>query len=148
MAWPDDRPGTWTYTGNPASSTKDRVRWLCGDVMPDDPQVSDEEIVASVTDEGDALNAAATVCEHLAARFAREAQRSVSAGGGLNTSVSLSERSRAYATRAKSLRERAAVSSAGVYAGGISVSDKDANASDTDLVQPAFTPDRFENFNP
>ena len=38
------------------------------------------------------------------------------------------------------------ISSAGyAYAGGISVSDKDANASDSDIVQPRFARDMFSN---
>lgn len=139
-----DRGGTWTYTGNPADSDKDRVRWLVGDVFDDDKQVSDEEITAAVTEAGNTYDAAAEVCDHLATRFAREAQKSVSAGGGLNTSVSLSERSRAYALRSQDLRRRAAVSVSGVHAGGITISGKDANRDDTDLVQPAFAVDLFE----
>lgn len=135
-----DRAGTWSYTGNPADSQKDRVRFLCGDIDDTDAQVSDEEIAAALAYEGSALGAAASVCEHLASRYAREAQKSIGAGGGLNTSVSLSERSRAYAARAKDLRQhqeaRAIVGMA--YAGGISRADKDAVASNTDRVPPEF----------
>lgn len=143
MAW--DRPGTWTYTGNPADSSKDRVRWLCGDTLDSDPQVSDEEIAAAVADEANVYDAAALVCDHLSARFAREAQRSLSAGGGLNTSVSLSERSKAYAARAKVLRDKGATYAVGVHAGGISRSAVEANESDTDLVQPGFYVGMFED---
>lgn len=139
-----DGPGHWTYTGNPADSTADRVRWLCGDVFEDDPLVNDESIAAAISVEGDAINAAASVCEHLSARFAREATKSVSAGGGLNTSVTYDQRSKAFAARAELLRERAAISSTMVYAGGLRRSDKVAAASDTDLLQPYFHRELFD----
>lgn len=144
MAWKRGA-GEWTYTGNPADSDKDMVRFLSGDVHDDAPQVSNEEIAAMLTLEGNATAAAAAICEHLASTYAREAQQSVSSGGGLNTSVSLSEKSRAYAIRAKDLRARATARGAMVYAGGITVASVDANNADTDLIQPELQRDTFTN---
>ena len=140
-----DRPGHWTYTGNLATSNKDVVRFLCGDVDDGDPQVSDEEIAFALTDEGNVYAAAAVICEHLSARWAREASRSINAGAGLSTSINLSERSKAYAQKAKDLRVRASTSAGMVYAGGISQSDKEANQDDTNLVPPAFFKGMFDN---
>lgn len=142
---PLDRPGHWTYTGNPSSSNKDAVRFLCGDVDDGDMQVSDEEITFAVADEGNVYAAAAVICEHLSARWAREASRSINAGAGLSTSINLSERSKAYAQKAKDLRVRASTSAGMVYAGGISQSDKEANQDDTNLVPPAFFRGMFDN---
>lgn len=39
----------WTYSGNPASSARDEVRYLIGDTNKDDQQVSDEEIAWALT---------------------------------------------------------------------------------------------------
>jgi len=140
-----DRPGHWTYTGDPTASSKDAVRVLCGDIDDTDPQVTDEEIAFWLAEEGNSYSAAAAVCEHLAARWAREASRSISVGGGTSTSINLSDRARAYETKAAKLRLRAATSAGMVYAGGISIADKEDNEANTDRVQPSFRHGMFDN---
>lgn len=140
------RPGHWTYLGDPAANTRDQVRFLCGDNDAEDKLVSDEEIAHAYTEEGTYQGAAALVCEHLAARFAREASKSVAAGGGMSTAISLDQRSKAFATQAKSLRGRAAVGGSVLpYCGGITISDKATRAADTNRVMPGVRVGQFDN---
>jgi hypothetical protein len=128
----------WSYTGDPASSAKDSVRFHVGDVIKDDPQVNDEEIEYLLGDEGgNVLRAAARVAETIAAKYARQVDKTV---GGL--SLSAGRRQEKYSQLAQKLWSRARSTGSGLaapYAGGISQSDKDTNAADTDRTQPAFT---------
>lgn len=129
---------TWTYDGDPSDNTKDEVRFLVGDTNTADRLVEDEEINYALANES-VYNAAATVSEAIAAKFAREADFSVD---GL--SKSLSQRSEHYRELAKKLRSRASVKAVTPYAGGTSISDKDSVDSDTDRVKPRFRRDQFD----
>jgi hypothetical protein len=113
------------------------VRWLSGDTVADDPLVTDEEIAYALADEGAPTPAAALVCEALAARFARQVDKSV---GDLR--LSLSQKAQAFAAKAERLREHAA-HGAIPFAGGLSESERDAARRDSDLVQPSFRVDLF-----
>lgn len=63
-----------TYSGDPASSDKDTVRFLIRDCGPANFDYSDEEICFLLDTEGNYWNAAATLCDQLAI---------VKSGGGL-----------------------------------------------------------------
>ena len=67
---------TWTYSGDPAFSDKDEVRYLIGDTTSSEPFVQDEEIAYALGKWKDRLGSvigvAAVVAETLANRFARE----------------------------------------------------------------------------
>lgn len=122
----------WTYSGNPASSPKDQVRFLVGDTDETDQLLQDEEIEWLISDRGSALAAAVAAAEAIAAKFARQVDKAV---GDLR--LSLSQKAQGYAARAAELRLRLATGAA-PYAGGISASDKEAQELDTDRVPPAF----------
>lgn len=96
-----------TYTGNPATSERDQVRFLVGDTDTKNFLFTDEEIDWLLSEEGSPLAAAARACEILATRFAREANTAV---GELR--VDLASLSEQYAERAKDLRRRLAVAAA------------------------------------
>lgn len=68
--------GTWTYSGNPSSSTRDAVRYHLGDTDPGDQQMSDAELDYLITDwslvSTSARLIAADAAENLANRFSRE----------------------------------------------------------------------------
>lgn len=104
---------TFTYSGNPASSTRDAVRFYCQDVEINDPFITDEEIDflitswANVTDHPMFL--AAVVCETIAAKFTREI--SYSADG---VSVGSSELQTKFNQLATDLREQYKASQVGV----------------------------------
>lgn len=78
---------SWTYSGNPATSSRDEIRFLVGDTDPSDQLVEDEEIdyVLSIHADPGAnqsnYTAAAAVAQAIAARFAKKLDKSV---GGLS----------------------------------------------------------------
>jgi hypothetical protein len=69
---------SWTYSGNPASSDLDRLRFLCGDTNESEPIMQDEEIQFLITEYGSNENA---LRYHLfvtvATIFARDIKRSL-----------------------------------------------------------------------
>lgn len=123
---------TWTYTA--PTTDRDKIRFLCGDTDTTDQLVTDEEIAYVLTTRTNLYLAAADVCEAVAAKYSRKADTS---NGAL--SVSASQRSGQYATRAQELRARAnSLGAPAFFAGGQTVSGKDDLSADSDAVQPAF----------
>lgn len=88
---------TWTYSGDPSSHDRDKVRFLVGDTDTTDQLVSDEEIAYLLTEAGDPYRAAHDACMAIAAKFTRKAQ-----------SKSVGDLSISYADRAAAFREQAA----------------------------------------
>lgn len=134
--------GGWHYSGDPAHCAICDVRALVGDIVNNDQLVPDELITAAVTSTGNNYLAAARMAEHLAMRFAREADTTINDGSGASRTNSLSQRAAAFRAMAKELRASASSTSnvaAMPWAGGISVADKEARESDTDRVAPSFT---------
>jgi len=126
---------TWTYSAVPACCPKDAVRFWIGDTDPDDPLVTDEEIVFALQSEGSNTKlAAAEILMALAAKFSRAVDTKLG-----DYSVSLSKKADAFAARAKQFKSEGQLSSALPYAGGISVSDKVMQMEDTDRVRPYFS---------
>ncbi len=62
--------GTWTYSGNPASSPRNMVRFLIGDIEQGDQQINDAEIDAILAVEGRPHFAAATCARTLSINYA------------------------------------------------------------------------------
>jgi len=130
---------TNTYTNQPGVRTVDTVRFLIDDrdcSTDSSAKLSDEEIEYLVDSNSHVLLAAAAAADAIAASYAADptdkqvGDLRVSYGGGQPGS---------YQALAKQLRRQAArKASVGMYAGGISVSDKDTAAGDTDRVQPVF----------
>ena len=54
---------SWTYSGDPATSDKDAVRFLTGDTDAGDQLASDEEIAYALSQRPDVRLAAAVVCD-------------------------------------------------------------------------------------
>ena len=131
---------TWTYGGAPSTATstgrRDAVRLLLKDTSSGSALYSDAEITFFLTHyRNNIWRAASGAAQGLSAREAES--KSV---GDL-----------AIAGFGKSWRELAAEyrlhadSHVSLYAGGISVSDKQDAEADTDRVQPAFTRTLFQN---
>ena len=133
---------TWTYSGDPTFSKKDEVRFLLGDTNSDSQRVSDEEIEYTLTSAGNnAYSAAARCARSLAALYATKVDKAV---GDLN--ISWSQLAQNFASLAAQLEGQVARrSSPRLYAGGISVSDKDSEDLRTDRVEPRFKSDMFTN---
>jgi len=130
--------GRWTYSGNPAGTARDKVRWLVGDVEDTDRQCSDEEIAAALADAGNnTVKAAVAVAEFLAAYYTREIDKSVSTPGGGSTNLALSSRADRYRKLATSLRESMTLAVA-PWSAAVRVTRKDEQGNDEDETQPYF----------
>ena len=126
---------TWTYSGNPASTARDEVRFLSGDTDTTDQQVTDEEIAWALSENSsNAYTAASVIAYAISAKFARKADKSVG-----DLSLSYSQLSKQYAELGARLRSQGAFRGITPYSGGISTSDKDTQNADTDYDKPSFT---------
>lgn len=81
---------TWTYTGDPNVSDRDKIRFLIGDTDTNDQLVNDEEIQWALDEAGSIYQAAHDLCTVIASKFARMA-----------TSKSVGDLSLSYANRAE-----------------------------------------------
>ena len=122
---------TWTYSGNPAASSLDQVRFLIGDTDTSDQLISDEEILWSITNNGSAYAAAIQCCSAIIAS-GRLTDKRV---GDLQ--IFKSQRVNQYQQLIAELKRRLATGAI-PYAGGISKADKLGVVNDSDRVEPAF----------
>lgn len=127
---------TWSYsTADLATSPKDQVRLQIGDTLSADPQLQDEEIAQFIAGRSTLAGACADACRSLASKFSR----SVDQGAAGPSYVKFSQMAAAYLKQAVMFDQIAARSGSGLpYAGGISVSDKETQESNTDRVAPQF----------
>ena len=129
---------TWTYTSSSGVSTdRDKIRLLIGDVSSSAAKTfNDEELTFFGDEGGNVYGGAAIACEAFAAYYADQVSKSV---GSLR--IDLSNRHDHFIKQANEFQTRAASGSVGtpqLYAGGLSISDKDTVEADTDRVQPDF----------
>jgi hypothetical protein len=89
---------TWSYSGDPATSPKDEVRYLSGDTDTTEQLVLDAEINYALSQWSDPTLAAALVLRSLAAKFSRYANEKIG-----DVSENSSDLSKAFAERAKEL---------------------------------------------
>lgn len=122
------------YSGDPTSSDGDKLRFLLGDTDPNYPVFTDSEVAYLLAQYPDPLVAAIAGCQSLIARYASQVDRSIGA-----LSISAGQRVEHYTALLATLQGQQAMTTAIPWAGGLSVSGKDAQNSDTDRVQPAFT---------
>jgi hypothetical protein len=64
---------TWSYSGDPAASEKDAVRFLIGDTDTNDQLLSNEEILYTISLTGDVYEAAHDSAYAIASKFSRMA---------------------------------------------------------------------------
>lgn len=129
---------SWSYSGNPSSSTLDEVRFLIGDTDTTDQLIQNEEITYLLTEtDGNVYEAAIYAARSIAAKFSREADKKIG-----DYSISASQRASAFFNLAKQLelsQKKNLVSKVRPYAGGISVTDKQVDEQNTDRTVPAFS---------
>lgn len=134
----------WSYSGDPATSEKDAIRFLIGDTDECDPLLNDGELVWTYGQVDDLYGAAAICCLAIAARLSRQADQ-ISGQSG----IKLSQRARAFRQRAVELdTDMLARGGALPYAGGIEIADVLNNRQDTSLVQPVFQIGMDDSFIP
>ena len=130
---------SWAYSPlNLATSPKDQVRRLLGDVLASDQQVQDEEITWSLS-RWNIYGATAELALGLAFQLARQVDV---VQGELKTNFS--NRSKQYAALARQMK-LLANTSAMPYAGAISIADKINVASDPDRPPPDFNRGQFDD---
>ena len=81
------------------------------------------------------------VCDHIAAKFAREVDVKVGSDGELG--LKMSQVAKQFTERATELRKQLAMN-ATPWAASISVAEKEAQEDRTDRVKPAFTRDQLD----
>jgi hypothetical protein len=123
---------SWSYSGDPSTTSVDAVRFLIGDTDDTDPQLQNEEINWRINQEGTIKVAAYKCCLNLIAKYSRKADRSI---GDLR--MSFSQQAEAYRKLATDIMVDAAVM-AQPYSGGISPTEKLNETLDPTTVQPTF----------
>lgn len=137
------RAGVWTYSGNPGANAKDQTRFLIGDTDPEDPQLQDGEITWLLSQYNNTpLNAAIRACETIASKYARQVDESVG-----QVKIFFSQRLKAYNQTKAMLIQRLATEDSQPFAGGISISQKQTEAMNSDRVRPDFTKHMMENYD-
>lgn len=121
-----------TYSGDPATSAKDEVRFWLGDVNMSRPIWFDPEIEFIVVKVPNTRMAASHLLEIKAQEYARKAD------------IRVGDVSKAYTKAADSMKKFAdalkddALKNARPFFGGLSKSGKRSLADDTDATQPQF----------
>ncbi len=125
---------TWTYTpANIGSSGLSFIRFKIGDTTSGRMLLQDEEILGQLGEVGDQYWAAAYCARAIAGNYATRVDKSV---GRLR--IATNQAAKAYLDLAARLEAEAACRTALPYAGGISISDKEAQVADADRVLPQF----------
>lgn len=126
---------SWSYSvADLATSTKDQVRLEIQDTNTNLQLLQDEEIEYAISQEATMWGAAARCAEIISRNYLQQADRRM----GLRLFILYSKMAEQYSTMAKALRAKAVAMNL-PYVGGISVTDKSIDQSNTDAVQPAFS---------
>lgn len=134
-----DPSASWTYGNAPSTSTRDQARLESGDCLTSMKIVSDAEVTYAIANEDNVLLAAARVAEIATAKLATLIDQSAE---GYN--AQLSQRFAQFKETAERLRAKHDTISV-PYAGGISADEWDTWRDDSDLVQPHFKREMFDN---
>ena len=131
---------SWTYGGDPLANTRDELRFLVGDTDTSNQLLNDAEIAyANAQFPGNVKLAAAYAAKAIAAIFSRRADKQV---GDLR--ITYSQQMKQYLDLAKKFEAEGSRAGARPYAGGITVSDKQAVNLDADRVKPSFRRGEFD----
>lgn len=135
---------TWSYlSSDPGSSDRSWIRFRTQDNSSDDQLLQDEGLDLLLADAGK-QKAAAQAARTIGAQFSRRANKEV---GKLK--IEQGRLAKHYFDLADELEKEFAASvtggATGMYAGGVTRSDKRLEESDPDRVAPAFTIDQFDN---
>lgn len=133
---------SWTYSGDPSSSSLDELRFKIGDTDIKDPELQDEElnyVISNVTSGGgySALKASMVALRAILAKYKTLIDEKVG-----DVDVKWSQRYKRVKELLKEYTVQHALTSlgaGGAYAGGISILDKSTREDSTDRVNPAFS---------
>lgn len=124
---------SFSYSGNPANSDLDAVRFLIQDIVVSTKEFEDEEILYLLATKGSVRSAAVLALKTLAAKYATAVDKAV---GDLR--LSLSQKHAHYMAMIAEYEAEVAMVAI-PFAGGISRASKDTYEDDTDRVRPRFT---------
>jgi hypothetical protein len=130
----------WTYSGDPASSDRDAVRFYVGDTNTTEQLLQDAEVDFVLAQVATPLAAAARCARAIASKMAMLVDEKFE-----SIDNKFSQRAKAFTSLAGQL-EREVKRQGGLgtpVAGGISVMAVEAARSDTDRVRPAFREGQF-----
>ncbi len=130
----------WTYSGDPADSDRDALRFCIGDTDTGDQQMNDAELDFLLTQKGSVAGAAVEAVRKLIAKYSRQVNKSV---GDLR--LSLSDRVKSYKMLLRELQAALNLKTGGPIAGGISLARKDTVKENTDRVVPDFERGKFDH---
>lgn len=119
---------SWTYQF-PIATDRDKVRLLIGDTDDDDKQLADEELDFFIAENANVYTAGSRACNALAARYARKADKKMG-----DLSIAMEKISSHYRDLAEELFARGAGSYSVPSAGGVEVTDRNANQQDTSVT--------------
>lgn len=98
---------TFTYSGDPSTSTRNAVRFLINDTDSTDPLFTDEELAYLITEWGsNTYEICRAACETLVARFNRLADSTSKSVGDISVSQSYTAKAKEYQDLANSFLAR------------------------------------------
>jgi hypothetical protein len=98
---------TFTYSGDPSTSTRNAVRFLINDTLSADALFSDEELNYLIAEWGtNVYEISRAACEVLVSRFSRLADSTSKSVGDISVSESYSAKSKQYQDLANSFLAR------------------------------------------
>jgi hypothetical protein len=98
---------TFTYSGDPTTSTRNKVRFLINDTVTADALFSDEELDYLITEWGtNVYEICRAACETLVSRFSRLADSTSKSVGDISVSESYTAKSKQYQDLANSFLNR------------------------------------------
>jgi len=124
----------FTYGADPANSTADAIRLLCGDTDPTEYYLEDSEIAYVASMQPNIWFAASMAAQAIAGKLAKSVDRTVGKLQIKGTDVT-----KQYVALAAELRRRGAMAGLTPILLADSISAKQTAAEDTDRVVPAFT---------
>lgn len=130
---------TATYSGDPASSPKDAVRFYVQDTDVANAMLQDAEINFVLLTYTNVILAAAQCCRVLAAKFAQKVTKRV-----LDLSINFSDKAKQYLALAEELEIQGSLGGLVPYSGGTSYADKEAVCGNTDRPKPPFREKQFD----
>lgn len=128
----------WTYD---ITTSRGKVRFLIQDTNTNIQLLTDDEVDFALSQSPNIYRAAAIAARAIALNFTRKPTLDPAPGG---VSLDPQQQAEKYLKLAEELEEQAGTVSGGgaaVFAGGISIADKETRTSDSDRTQPFFTSD-------
>lgn len=132
------------YSGDPAASAEDHVRFLCGDTNNDNLFLTDNEVAFVVASQPIRSYAAAACADAIANKLSAKADKTIG-----KTSIRLSQQAEAFRKAADRLRaggpgdlqggDGSGERVGGIFVGGVSVEGNQTLRDDTTIEQSNFS---------